>query len=65
MRRRFPIGLKIFLIIASVFLTFYGIMFIQVARAVSWKVHDNLTDKQKTEFSEMALMPAMAPSIER
>ena len=65
MRRRFPIGLKIFLIIASVFLTFYGIMFIQVARAVSWKVHDNLTDKQKTEFGEMALMPAMAPSIER
>ena len=65
MRRRFPIGLKIFLIIASVFLTFYGILFIQVARAVSWKVNDNLTDKQKTEFSQMALMPGMAPSVER
>ena len=65
MRRRFPTGLKVFLIIASVFLTFYGILFIQVARAVSWKVHDGLTDKQKSEFSEMALMPGLAPSVER
>lgn len=65
MRRRFPTGLKVFLIIASVFLTIYGILFIQVARAVSWKVHDDLTDKQKSEFSEMAQMPGMAPSVER
>lgn len=65
MRRRFPTGLKVFLIIASVFLTFYGIMFIQVARAVSWKAHEDLTDKQKSEFSEMALMPGLAPSVER
>ena len=65
MRRRFPTGLKVFLIIASVFITFYGILFIQVARAVSWKAHEDLTDKQKTEFSEMALMPGLAPSVER
>ena len=65
MRRRFPTGLKVFLIIASVFLTFYGFLFIQVARAVSWKVHEDLTDKQKTEFGEMARMPGLAPSVER
>ena len=65
MRRRFPTGLKVFLIIASVFLTIYGILFIQVARAVSWKAHEDLTDKQKSDFSEMALMPGLAPSVER
>ena len=65
MRRRFPTGLKVFLIIASVFITFYGILFIQVLRAVSWKAHEDLTDKQKTDFSEMALMPGLAPSVER
>ena len=65
MRRRFPTGLKVFLIIASVFLTIYGFLFIQVARAVTWKVHDDLTDKQKSDFSEMARMPGMASAIER
>ena len=65
MKRRFPTGLKVFLIIASVFITIYGFFFIQIARALSWKVHDDLTDKKKSEFSEMALMPGLAPSIER
>lgn len=65
MKRRFPTGLKVFLIIASVVVSIWAFWLISIGRALSWDVHENLTAEQKIDYSKRAMMPELADCVER